>query len=50
MGTTLNTLIAAGFTIRQVVEYAPTVEDIAADPGLSQERDRPLFLIISAQK
>lgn len=50
MATTLNALIAEGFTIRQVVEYAPTVEDIAADPSLSQERDRPMFLILSAQK
>lgn len=50
MATTLNTLISEGFMIRKIVEYAPTAEDIAADPSLKMEADRPMFLTVSAQR
>ena len=50
IATTLNTLIAEGFAIRKVVEYAPTKEDISADPSLQLEAERPMFLIVSAQR
>lgn len=49
IGTTLNTLIAAGFTIRHVEEWAPTPEQVVAAPDLAEERDRPMFLIVSVQ-
>lgn len=49
IGTTLNTLIAAGFTIRHVVEWAPTAEQVKAAPDLAEERERPMFLIVSVQ-
>lgn len=48
IGTSLNTLIAAGFTIRHVEEWAPTPEQMEAAPDLAEERDRPMFLIVSA--
>jgi SAM-dependent methyltransferase len=48
IGTSLNTLIAAGFTIRHVEEWAPTPEQVEAAPDLAEERDRPMFLIVSA--
>lgn len=50
MGTTLNTLIAAGFAIHHVEEWQPAPEQIAANPELAQELDRPMFLLIAAQR
>lgn len=50
MATTLNTLIGEGFRIKKVVEYAPTKEEIKADPNLEMEAERPMFLIVSAQR
>lgn len=50
VGTTLNTLVDAGFAIRRVVEWAPTDDQVAANPTLEEERDRPMFLIVSATR
>ena len=49
IGTTLNGLIAAGFTIRHVEEWAPTTAQIQARPERAQELERPMFLLIAAQ-
>ncbi|MBB4428248.1 hypothetical protein GGD66_006835 [Bradyrhizobium sp. CIR48] len=48
MGTTLNTLIGAGFQIRRVEEFAPTHEQIQQTPQLAEELERPMMLIVSA--
>jgi SAM-dependent methyltransferase len=50
IGTTLNLLIRSGFTIRHVEEFCPTPEQIAARPELEEERDRPMFLLVAAQR
>jgi len=50
IGTTLNNLIATGFAIRHVEEFAPTVEQIARNPNLAEELERPMMLLISAQR
>lgn len=50
VGTTLNTLIDNGFTIRRVVEWHPSPEQIAANPALTEEMDRPMILIVSAER
>jgi SAM-dependent methyltransferase len=50
LGTTLNTLVAAGFAIRHVQEWAPTAEQIANNPDLAEEVERPMILIVSAQR
>ncbi len=50
LGTTLNGLIAAGFAIRRVEEFAPTTEQIRAQPELAKERERPMFLLVSAAR
>jgi len=50
IGSTLNALIRSGFTIRQVEEFCPTAEQIAAKPELVSERERPMFLLVAAQK
>ena len=50
LGTTLNLMIAAGFTLTRVEEWGPTDAQIAAWPELADERERPLFLLISARR
>jgi SAM-dependent methyltransferase len=50
VGTTLNTLIDAGFAIRRVVEWSPTPEQLAAQPSLADELDRPMMALVAAQK
>jgi SAM-dependent methyltransferase len=48
LGTTMNALIAAGFTIAHVEDWLPSSAQLAADPSLAPELDRPTFLIVSA--
>jgi SAM-dependent methyltransferase len=50
IGTTLNTLINAGFAVRRVEEWAPTAAQISANSGLAEELERPMILIVSAQR
>lgn len=50
IGTTLNLLIAAGFTITHVEEFRPTEAQIAARPALAEELERPMFLLVSARR
>ena len=48
LGTTLNTLIESGFIIRHVDEWSPTPEQVAAQPSLAEELERPLMVLIAA--
>jgi SAM-dependent methyltransferase len=50
IGSTLNTLIGAGFAIRHVEEFAPTAAQIAENPDLAEEIERPMFLLVSAER
>jgi SAM-dependent methyltransferase len=50
LGTTLNSLIRVGFTITHVEEWGPTDEQISANPQWARERDRPMFLLVAAQR
>src|SRR3546814_494766 len=50
IGTTVNTLVGAGFAIRHVEEWSPTDAQVAAMPDLAKERDRPMFLLVSAER
>ena len=50
VGTTLNALIDTGFTLRHVEEFAPSLEQIRDNPELAPERDRPMMLLVSAQR
>jgi len=50
IGTTLNLLIGLGFTIRHVEEWCPTAAQIDARPEWAQERERPMFLLVAAQR
>ncbi|MBB5189767.1 SAM-dependent methyltransferase [Silvimonas terrae] len=48
LATTINTLLNAGFQIRQMDEFAPTAAQIEQQPQLAIERERPMILIVSA--
>jgi SAM-dependent methyltransferase len=50
LGTTLNLLIEAGFTIDRVEEFSPTEAQIADNPALAEERERPMFLLVSVHR
>jgi SAM-dependent methyltransferase len=50
IGTTLNLLIEAGFRITRVVEFCPTASQIARTPALAEEIERPMFLLVAAQR
>jgi SAM-dependent methyltransferase len=50
LGATLNTLIDAGFAIRRVVEWSPTPEQVAAQPSLAEELDRPMIALVAVEK
>jgi SAM-dependent methyltransferase len=50
LGTTLTLLIRAGFAIAHVEEFCPTAAQIAARPALEEERDRPMFLLVAADR
>ena len=50
LGTTLNALMAAGFTLRHVEEWGPTAAQIEANPALAEEAERPMMVLISAQR
>lgn len=46
----LNALLAHGFAILHIEEWGPTDAQIAARPVLADERQRPPFLLVSAQR
>lgn len=50
IGTTLNNLIDAGFTIGRVDEFSPSLEQISANPDLAEEIERPMMLIVAATR
>ncbi len=50
IGTTLNALINGGFAIRHVDEWHPTPAQIDANPALAEEMERPMILIVDAQR
>ena len=50
MSSTLNAVIGAGFAIRHVEEWRPTDAQIAAKPSLAVELDRPMFLLVAADR
>lgn len=50
VATTLNLLIATGFRVDRVEEFCPSREQIAESPALAEEVERPMFLLVSAQR
>ena len=50
LATTINTLIDAGFALRRMEEFAPTPDQIARNPNLAEELERPMMLLVSVRK
>lgn len=50
VGTTLNVLIQAGFAIKAVEEFSPSLEQIRENPALEEEVERPMMLLISSSR
>ena len=50
VATYVNTLIDAGFRLSRLVEPAPTSERIKQRPELKDERLRPTFLLVAAER
>ena len=50
LGTQINLLLGAGFSISHLQEWGPTNEQIRAHPQLAEERQRPMFLLVSARR
>ena len=50
IGTLLNLLIAAGLRIVHVNEWGPTAQQVAELPALVEERERPMLLLVAAER
>ncbi len=50
LGTVINLLLRLGFSLLQINEWGPTDAQIAAAPELADERHRPIFVLIAAQR
>ena len=48
LATIVTIVMAAGFTLTHVEEWAPSAAEIAARPELAKERERPMFLLAAA--
>jgi SAM-dependent methyltransferase len=48
LGTYLNLLIRAGFTMAHLDEWGPSDAQISANPALAEERERPMFFLLAA--
>ncbi len=49
IATYINLLIGLGFSMTHLNEWGPTDKQIAAQPDLAEERERPMFLLIAAR-
>ncbi|TPG80428.1 class I SAM-dependent methyltransferase [Pseudomonas arsenicoxydans] len=49
LGTLFNTLIGAGFSIQHVNEWGPSDAEVAAQPALAEERERPMMLLVAVE-
>ena len=50
IGTYVRLLLQAGFTLTHLEEWGPTDSQVAADPALAEERMRPTFMLLSAER
>ncbi|MDM2930330.1 class I SAM-dependent methyltransferase [Citrobacter sp. Cm046] len=50
LATWINALIAARFQIISLNEWGPSAEQIAANPALDEEKERPMIFLLSARK
>jgi SAM-dependent methyltransferase len=50
IGTTVGLLLRCGFALTHLEEWGPSAAQIAARRELAQERERPMFLLLAAQR
>lgn len=50
IATYLDLLLGAGFRLGRLVEWAPSPEQVTAEPSWAKERERPFFLLIAANR
>lgn len=50
LSTWINALITAGFEITAMNEWGPSAAQIAANPALDEEKERPMIFLLSARK
>ncbi|WP_395489349.1 class I SAM-dependent methyltransferase [Cedecea davisae] len=50
LATWINALIESGFIIEKLDEWGPDEEQIARNPGLAEEAERPMIFLLSASK
>lgn len=50
LATWINALIASGFVIERLDEWGPDAEQIAANPALDEEKERPMIFLLSARR
>lgn len=50
IGTYVNMLVGAGFSIAHVEEWGPSVEQLDEHPEWANERHRPPFLLVACQR
>lgn len=50
LGTYINLLVQQGFTIRYLNEWGPSAQQIAGNPALDEEKERPMIFILAVQK
>ncbi|MDR5745304.1 class I SAM-dependent methyltransferase [Caballeronia sp. LZ029] len=50
MGTLVNMLIDCGFTLRRLIEWGPTQEQVGAMPALAEEVERPMMAIVAVER
>jgi SAM-dependent methyltransferase len=50
IGTTVTSLLQAGFTLTGLEEFCPTDQQMTQSPAMAHERERPMFLVMKASK
>ncbi|AXU95491.1 class I SAM-dependent methyltransferase [Erwinia persicina] len=50
LGSWINHLVAAGFTIDSLNEWGPTPQQIAQQPALAEEQERPMLFIMAVTR
>jgi SAM-dependent methyltransferase len=50
IATYLDLMLGAGFSLSRLVEWGPSPEQVAAEPGWAKERERPFFLLMSLRR
>jgi SAM-dependent methyltransferase len=46
----INALIASGFILERLDEWGPSAEQIAQNPALDEEKERPMIFLLAARK